>query len=524
MKKQNTFTIRSLFLFVTIILIVGCTKSKNESDELTSTEYYKEQFRPQYHFSPDSMWMNDPNGMVYYEGEYHLFYQYYPDSTVWGPMHWGHAVSKDMVRWEHLPIALFPDDYGYIFSGSAVVDKTNTSGLGETGTSPLIAIFTYHDPVGARNGENDYQTQGLAYSNDKGRTWTKYPEPILNNPGIIDFRDPKVSWYEESQKWVMTLAVKDHIEFYTSANLINWKKTGEFGKNKGAHGGVWECPDLLPFKVEGSDEDHWVLLVSINPGGPHSGSATQYFVGNFDGNTFTSSQTEIKWIDQGADNYAGVTWSGIPQSDGRTLFLGWMSNWQYAQLVPTERWRSAMTIPRRLELRKIDNEFLLASLPVKEIQTLRDKQFKPDVSEVSGSLLVTTGGISVMQSEMHFDFTTNAGDNEFGIQLSNKLGEKVRIGYSQTDQQLFIDRRSAGVANFDEGFASVHKASYSAGKSLHLHLFVDESSVEVFADHGNLVMTDIIFPNIPYNKVELFSTKRSVHVSNAKIWELTSIW
>jgi len=309
-----------------IFLIFGCSQPKMKpADNEVAKKYYSEKYRPQYHFSPDSMWMNDPNGMVYYEGEYHLFYQYYPDSNVWGPMHWGHAISPDMVHWEHLPIALYPDDYGYIFSGSAVVDEQNTSGFGETGEAPLVAIFTYHDPVGAANGEIDYQNQGLAYSNDKGRTWKKYEEPVLKNPGIIDFRDPKVSWRREFNKWIMTLAVHDHIEFYSSSNLIDWAKTGEFGKETGAHGGVWECPDLFPIKIDGSDEIHWVLLVSINPGGPHGGSATQYFIGDFDGSTFTSSQNEIKWLDQGSDNYAGVTWSGIPDSDGRILFLGWIA-------------------------------------------------------------------------------------------------------------------------------------------------------------------------------------------------------
>jgi fructan beta-fructosidase len=255
-----------LALLSSLLLLGACTPQKSER---VATEY--EAFRPQFHFTPKTAWMNDPNGLVFYEGEYHLFYQHYPDSTVWGPMHWGHAVSTDLIHWEHLPIALYPDSLGYIFSGSAVVDWKNTSGLGSVEQPPLVAIFTYHDAAGERAGKIDYQTQGIAYSLDKGRTWTKYNHnPVLANPGIIDFRDPKVAWNEVSNQWVMTLAVKDHIEFYGSPDLKKWNKLSEFGKSLGAHGGVWECPDLFPLKDEAGNT-HWVLFVSINPGGPQGG-------------------------------------------------------------------------------------------------------------------------------------------------------------------------------------------------------------------------------------------------------------
>ncbi len=514
-----------IFSILASLLILACSQTpvKKGVDD-AEIKPYTEAFRPQFHFSPDSMWMNDPNGMVYYEGEYHLFYQYYPDSAVWGPMHWGHAVSSDMVHWEHLPIALYPDEYGYIFSGSAVVDEQNTSGLGENGKAPLIAIFTYHDPVGAENGKLDYQNQGLAYSNDKGRTWTKYDEPVLKNPGIIDFRDPKVSWREEFKMWVMTLAVQDHIEFYASPNLIDWKKTGEFGKELGAHGGVWECPDLFPMEVDGSDEIKWVLLVSINPGGPQGGSATQYFIGDFDGKTFATSQNEIKWLDQGSDNYAGVTWSGIPKSDGRILFMGWMSNWLYAQKVPSERWRSAMTIPRQLTLENIEDDYLLTSQPVAELHSLRVKEINPLISQVSGTQLIHTDDLKVMQSEILFEFELNKDLNEFGIQLSNKNGEKVKIAYSDSEENICIDRTEAGISNFSDSFAAVTATTYKAGANIKLHIFVDEASVEVFVNNGKAVLTDILFPTVPYNKIELYSTKGSVNVTFSRIWELASVW
>jgi beta-fructofuranosidase/levanase/fructan beta-fructosidase len=280
------------YLAIFFLLLFGCVAKKK--DQLTVSENFTEKHRPQYHFTPPSQWMNDPNGMVYYEGEYHLFYQYYPDSNVWGPMHWGHAISKDMISWEHLPIALYPDDLGYIFSGSAVVDWKNTSGLGTEENPPLIAIFTYHDPKGWESGAIDFQTQGMAFSLDKGRTWTKYENnPVLPNPGIADFRDPKVTWHEPSQKWIMTLAVWDHVSFYSSPNLIDWEKESDFGLEWGSHAGVWECPDLFEMRVEGSEEKRWVLLVSINPGGPQGGSATQYFIGDFDGTFFTLDSSFI---------------------------------------------------------------------------------------------------------------------------------------------------------------------------------------------------------------------------------------
>ncbi|HAX96136.1 MAG TPA: hypothetical protein DCY35_06410, partial [Prolixibacteraceae bacterium] len=244
----------TLFLILAIIAF-GCNTNQRQAGSSEKSDYYTEKYRPQFHFSPEANWMNDPNGMVFYDGEYHLFYQHYPDSTVWGPMHWGHAVSKDLVHWEHMPIALYPDSLGMIFSGSAVVDWKNTSGFGTTGNPPLVSVYTIHNMEQEQAGQNDFQSQGIAYSIDKGRTWEKYEHnPVLPNQGIRDFRDPKVLWHENSQKWIMVLAVQDHIEFYSSPNLKDWTFTGNFGKELGAHGGVWECPDLFQLEVEGSGE------------------------------------------------------------------------------------------------------------------------------------------------------------------------------------------------------------------------------------------------------------------------------
>jgi fructan beta-fructosidase len=349
-------------LILPLLLLFESCQEKG-ADRIMISDYYNEPHRLQFHFSPDSMWMNDPNGMVYFAGEYHMFYQYYPDDIVWGPMHWGHAISKDLIHWEHMPIAIYPDSLGWIFSGSAVADLKNTSGFGTRDNPPLVAIYTYHDSNGQKAGRADFQTQGIAYSVDKGRTWEKYQgNPVLRNPGIKDYRDPKVLWHEETKKWIMILAVKDRVHLYSSADLKAWNKESEFGADKGAHGGVWECPDLIPMTI--GDQTKWVMLVSINPGGPNGGSATQYFVGDFNGSYFNVDHDDLRWLDWGPDNYAGVTWSNV---NNRHLFIGWMSNWAYATQVPTEKWRSSMTVPRSLKLSKVDNKLYVVSEPVDRV-------------------------------------------------------------------------------------------------------------------------------------------------------------
>ncbi len=325
-----------------------------------------EKHRPVYHYTPKKNWMNDPNGMVYFEGEYHLCYQHDKYDKVFSDMSWGHAISTDLIHWEEQPKAIVPDKdgLGMIFSGSAVVDKNNCAGFGE---NALIAFYTNTSPR---------QQQSMAYSTDKGRTWTKYSgNPVIKNEkgGNIpdDFRDPKVMWHKDSEKWIMSLAVKDHIEFWSSHNLKDWTKESEFGQELGAHGGVWECPDLFELPVDGDEKNKkWVLFVSINPGGPNGGSATQYFVGDFkeiDGKMTYVTNQEEKWIDYGTDNYAGVTWSNI---ENKAIVIGWMSNWCYAFDVPTCNWRGAMTIPRELELKNLDGEFWVTSKPIEALEKI----------------------------------------------------------------------------------------------------------------------------------------------------------
>ena len=441
--------------------------------------------------------MNDPNGLLYYKGLYHIFFQYYPGATVWGPMHWGHATSTDLFHWKELPVALYPDSLGYIFSGSAVVDADNRSGFGKDGKVPIVAIFTYHNIEREKAKRNDFQYQGIAYSLDEGLSWTKYSgNPVLENPGITDFRDPKLSWYAPGKKWIMTLATKDRVTFYASPDLKNWQKRSEFGLELGAHGGVWECPDLLEFDYNG--KKIWALLVSINPGGPNGGSATQYFLGNFDGTSFLPTDTITRWLDYGTDNYAGVSFSNTGK---RTIFLGWMSNWQYAQQVPTEKWRSAMTIPRNLSIASGGGKLYLAATPVPEMAVIKSKSL--DLPPSSWKKDLSVAHLKNKAGLFQLSFTADHNE-DFTILLSNDDAMEVLIGYDASAGQYYIDRRNSGETGFEKGFAAKHIAPrLSTAKTLELTLVVDCASIELFADNGLSVMTDIVFPKKPYSIIRV---------------------
>ena len=510
--------IRLLSFFV-IVMLAGCNASENTAPETnppTTKLISNEPHRPLIHFTPKEKWMNDPNGMVFFNNQYHLFYQYYPDSTVWGPMHWGHAISSDLVHWEHQPIALYPDSLGYIFSGSAVADVDNTSGFGEDGKVPLVAMFTHHDPKGEKEGSNTFQNQSLAYSLDEGKTWTKYVNnPVLKNPGIRDFRDPKLRWHEETKKWIMTLATLDRVTFFSSPNLKDWTKESEFGKDIGAHGGVWECPDLFP--LEYNNEKIWILVVSLNPGGPNGGSATQYFTGRFDGQQFTPLATDTRWIDYGPDNYAGVTWSNTGK---RTIFLGWMSNWQYATVVPTEKWRSAMTIPRELGIARIGEKFYVTSKPVSEMDALAEKTVRFENVDVRHDHL--TQKIGAIDGAVRFDIKSNKREN-FSITLSNTKGQKLVMGYDGKQDQYFIDRSGSGKTAFEKGFGAKHTAPrLSRNEGMDLTLIIDVASVELFADGGLTVMTEVFFPDENYRQFSMQATESFI-VNSLQYSRLKSI-
>lgn len=511
MKERLSMSICRAFFSVALLATALCQPA-------VAQKLYQEPHRPQVHFTPQAHWMNDPNGMVYTKGTYHLFYQYYPGGTTWGPMHWGHAASTDLVHWQHSPIALYPDSLGYIFSGSAVVDKNNTSGLGKNGQAPLVAIYTYHDTAGEKKGRNDYQTQGIAYSVDNGKTWIKYAgNPVLKNPGIVDFRDPKVMWYEPQKKWIMTLATKDRITFYSAPDLKNWSKESEFGENLGAHGGVWECPDL--FQLEHNGKKLWVLIVNLNPGGPNGGSATQYFLGDFDGKTFTPMNEDTRWLDYGPDEYAGITWAN---TGDRKIFLGWMSNWLYAQVVPTEKWRSAMTVPRDLSLRQAGNMLYVASTPSKELNGLQHKTVSlKNVGAVKGVSL--TQKLGTFSLPCRLDLRLNKLD-DFSLTFSNELGEEVVIGYDKQANQYFIDRTKSGKVDFHKEFAARHTAPrFADSTGADMTLIADISSVELFADEGLSVMTEIFFPNKPYNRIGV-KTSGGLTITDLKYTLLKSIW
>nr|WP_239059530.1 GH32 C-terminal domain-containing protein [Bacteroides sp. 224] len=476
----------------------------------------REYHRPVYHFSPQYGWMNDPNGMVYKDGEYHLFYQHNPYGSMWANMHWGHAVSKDLVSWEHLPDAIAPDALGAIFSGSAVVDKDNTAGFGKD------AIVAFYTSAGSR------QTQSIAYSLDNGRTFTKYEGNPVVTSDIPDFRDPKVIRHKPSGKWIMILAAGQEMQFYSSSNLKDWKMESSFGEGQGAHGGVWECPDLIELPVEGTNEKKWVLICNLNPGGPFGGSATQYFVGSFDGKRFVNespathrepgSGTLPQWMDWGKDHYATVTWSNAP--DNRNIAIAWMSNWQYANQVPTQQFRSSNSVPRDLNLYTFEGETFIKNTPSKELEALRGKEtkissFKVERTHNLDDLLKDNKG--TYEIEMSF---TNQNAEVIGFQLFNSKGEEVNCYYNLTENKFSMDRNKSGLVDFSPEFPTVTSAPVTSGKELKLRIFVDKASIEIFGNDGRFVMTNLVFPSEPYNRISFYSKGGSYTVSDFKIFPL----
>ncbi|MBW5447589.1 glycoside hydrolase family 32 protein [Cohnella sp. CFH 77786] len=457
-----------------------------------------EKYRPRFHFTPPANWMNDPNGLVYFNGEYHLFYQHYPHGTKWGPMHWGHAVSRDLMTWEHLPVALAPDEKGMIFSGSAVVDWHDTTGFfgGQPG---LVAIFTHHeDQQGAAPRQK--QSQSLAYSRDSGRTWVKFEgNPVLGSDEFADFRDPKVFWHPDTRMWVMILACGRTVRLYRSPNLKEWSFCSEFGHGIGSHDGVWECPDLFELPVDGDrGKRTWVMLVSIaNEPGIPEGSRTQYFTGQFDGNTFVPDEAsrQVRWIDYGRDNYAGVSWSDIPEEDGRRIYVGWMNNWKYADATPTESWRGAMTIPRELALETRNREVALIQRPVKEWEAQRALLFEAEGKSV-GELNAQFKEHPLETYEIEAEFELAEGIEALGFKLRTSASEETVVGCSVKDQAVFVDRTRSGAVDFHELFPGRHQASLQPDlKRLHLRIIVDQASVEVFANDGQIAITDLIYPS-----------------------------
>jgi fructan beta-fructosidase len=471
---------------------------------MQNTPAYRELFRPQYHYSPPQWWMNDPNGLVYFEGEYHLFYQYNPNDVIWGPMHWGHAVSSDLMHWETLPIALFPDDNGTIFSGSIVIDERNTAGFG---ANAMVAVYSYNT-----------QTQGVAYSTDRGRTWTKYAgNPVI--PALAqDFRDPKVFWHNTTGQWVMVIAVGREAQFFTSPNLLDWTFASRFAA--GHLIATWEVPDLFPMEIEG--ETKWVLLVSVGAHAPAGGSGIQYFIGDFDGQTFTNDNPPgtTLWLDYGPDNYAGTTWNNAP--DGKRLYIGWMNNWVYGQSIPTSIWRGATTLPREFRLVRSAETILLAQTPVDAVQQLRTRIGMWENLSVSGNLPLPEVRGRTLEIIADIDVGT-AEQAGMVVQQGDNAG--TRIVYNAALEQLLISRTDTTEAGLISGFNPAFGTQIPLDNNrLRLHLFVDESSVEVFAQNGLLTLTSQTFVDPRADGLALVATDGQINVSRLEIYALASIW
>ena len=454
----------------------SCWKNMNFSDTFDMKN--REQYRPVYHHTPAYGWMNDPNGMFYKDGVWNLYFQHNPYGSQWENMTWGHSTSTDLVHWKFQGDPVQPDAFGTVFSGSAVVDKENTSGFGK---GAVIALYT---------SAGESQTQSMVYSTDNGKTFTKYEGNPVITSNVPDFRDPHMFWNEDIKKWNMILAAGQHMEIYSSDNLKDWKLESSFGEMYGNHGGVWECPDLMKMKVRGTDKEKWMLICNINPGGPFGGSATQYFIGDFDGHKFTcESKPEVtKWMDYGKDHYATVTFDNAPA--GRRVAIAWMSNWQYANQVPTLQYRSGNSIPRDLGLFEYKGETYCSVVPSPEITAARSKKATKSLSE---------------SCEMVVNLKGNAT-----ITLSNDKGEKVVMYYDAKAETFSMDRTKSGKVDFSNDFAATTKAP-TYGKISQLRIFIDKSSIEVLDAEGKMAMTNLVFPTKPYNKVTVKGGKYQVY-------------
>jgi len=498
-----------------------------DEEELTDQETHREPWRPQYHYSPDEGWMNDPNGLVWYNGHFHLFYQYAPAGFFFDKMHWGHAVSSDGIHWETREPALLPDDeLGNVYSGSVVVDQENRSGLcllHDGDPSCLVALFT-HSGGTAKN-----QKQSLAYSNDDGESWTMHPDnPVLANPGLSDFRDPRVFWHGDSGRFVMVLSGGERVLFYTSADLIHWQEGAAFDPGFTGQQGPVECPELLrlPVPGDGKTGEVWMLKVDVFSGGPYEGSASYYFMGDFDGAQFTpmAGQPWPKLTDAGKDFYAAQSFSGIPPDD-QPLWLAWMNNWDYALLTPTEPFKGSMTLPRRLwAARDSLGRLYLAQRPLDE------------TTLVQGNALIMLHEFDLqgdlpLSMEHHLDCFSarirlmSASDHDLGLRLSNDRDQEVRVGYNGSTRRLYVDRRLAGNFNIDEGFTGLHSGEAPPGVDVtDLLIYVDKASVEIFLGDGGLVVTDLLLPDNPWTSLTLYCEGDPLRLREVVVFPMQSIW
>lgn len=510
-----------------------CWSQIQLSDTFDTTN--RDTFRPLYHHTPLYGWMNDANGLVYKDGEYHLYFQYNPYGSVWGNMHWGHSVSRDLVHWEHLPVALARDTMGHIFSGSSVVDLPNTAGYG-AGT-----IVSFYTSASDKNG----QIECMAYSKDNGRTFTKYEKNPVLTPfdGLKDFRDPKVFWYEPQQKWVMIVSADKEMRFYSSKDLKDWTYMSAFGKGYGVQPSQFECPDMVQLPVDGNEgKKKWALIVNINPGCLFGGSATQYFVGDFDGTNFIcdTKPEVVKWMDWGKDHYATVCFSN---TGDRVIAVPWMSNWQYANIIPTQQYRSANALPRELTMYSEGKEIYLAVNPVEELAVLRKETKEVPAFTVESGKEVSIDTLFAANDgafEMNIDLTTAAGRS--GFKLMNGKGEYVDIYLDMKDNKLVMDRVHSGIVDFGKNAVPHEKEAHDnrvknsinyvddfalatwsplpKGKQHTLQIFVDKCSIEIFLDGGKVAMTNLVFPNEPYNRLSFYSQDGATKVNTCVLYKL----
>lgn len=469
----------------------------------------REPLRPLFHFTPARNFMNDPNGLVFDGGEYHLFYQHNPFGEKWGHMSWGHAVSRDMLHWTHLPVALREENGIMIFSGSVVADGGDTAGLcrsrGPAG-SCLVAIYTGHG--------HGKQTQNLAFSTDRGRTWTKYPGNPVLDLGLADFRDPKVFWHAATRRWVMVTVLPDQhkVRFFGSADLKRWEALSDFGP-AGAIGGVWECPDLFPLAVEGeAGGERWVLDVDLNPGGPMGGSGGQYFVGTFDGTRFVNDNPPgtTLWVDHGKDFYATLSFSGIPAADGRRIWMGWMSNWLYANEEPTSPWRGVQSVPRELRLRRGPAGLRLVQAPVREL----------DARRASKPAVVLDAGPLPPAADLALDVRRADAPGQAGVRLTSAAGEEVTIGVAGDPPEVFVDRTRSRATAFHEAYPGRHAGPvrWRDGR-VSLRILFDRTTLEVFANDGETVISDRVYPTRPFERLEVLAPREDV-VGGVRVFDL----
>ncbi len=491
----------------------ACWKNFTVSDTFDVTN--REKYRPAYHHTPLYGWMNDPNGMVYKDGVWHLCYQWNPFGSKWQNLSWGRSTSRDLIHWEHQGAVLEPDGLGMIFSGSSAIDSTNSAGFG---ANSIVAMYT---------SAAASQIQSLAYSTDGGNTFTTYPaNPVLTLES--EARDPNMFWNNESKQWTLVLAnaLEKEMLIFTSPNMKQWTLQSSFGKGIGAQDGVWECPDLFQLNVSNTGEKKWVLLCNINPGGIQGGSATQYFIGEFDGKTFkadtdANGNIPTKWMDYGKDHYATVSWSDAP--DKRRTVIGWMSNWQYAAEIPTMQFRSANTLPRDLSLfRYSDGQYYLASAPSPEMLNLRDhsinKSTRFSVGKKVKTFSLPTKNDGICEIVMDLDTRRSS---KVTMTLTNKQQEKVIMTYDAQNAQLSFDRTQSGLVNFSQDFPSVTvNPTYSENGKVSLRIFIDRSSIEVFEKEGRFVQTNLVFPTSPYTTLSLQSNGGMARVSNFKVYSL----